>query len=569
MLLGLLCSVLFVITTITNVQGFTVWPMPEQVSTGTFIGLIPNYKSFKFGLNQQVSVSKGDYEIMYEAFARYSEIMFFDQTVDSRTVSCPQSYSNHEVRCIDSASITILEPSKDVAPSPFFEMDESYALSIEDSSSTIQIIAKTVWGALRSLESLSQLVQRREELNGASFEKNFYAFVEYLPIRIKDRPRFPWRGFLLDTSRHFYTLRKIRQIIDSLTYMKMNVFHWHIVDSQSFPMVVQAYPSMSQKGAFHKKAVYTPNDIRAIVDYGRKRGIRVVPEVDMPGHSASWGFGIPNITANCPKVSEKNINNVALNPTNPQTYEVMKAVIDQMMQSGFSDQYYHFGGDELVTDCWLSDPSISSFMKEKGITNPVQLLFLFEDQLRRVYLPLNKTMICWEELALEYGYKVPQDTIVQVWKDRNTLPLVVKKGYQAILSGGWYLDQQIPGNQTFYCEFFIYLTLTLLAWGDTWINFYENDPTEGFGMTEQEKKMVMGGEVCNWSEQVDDANFDSRVFPRTLAVAERLWSPSSVTDIPSATLRMENTRCHIFVRRGIGAGPIIPGFCEATFDNFG
>nr|CAG4712815.1 unnamed protein product [Naegleria fowleri] len=482
-------------------------------------------------------------------------MIFFSENVDSSS-NCPDSFNHTTVYCLTRAVLTVNNPSKEMIPEPYLGMDESYMINIDPSQGQAQLTANTVWGALRALESFSQLITPVDNLNGISFGKKYYTFGELLPIVVKDSPRFQWRGFLVDTARHYYSVKKLLQIIDSLAYIKMNVFHWHIVDAQSFPLVVNGYPNLSGKGAYQKQAIYSGEDILAIIEYGRRRGVRVVPEIDVPGHAGSWGFGYPEITANCPSYAH-NINNIPLNVANPKTYDVLAAVIKQLTLSGFTDKYYHFGGDELVMGCWLEDPTIRNFMKQKGFTQPVQLLFYFEDILRTIYLPLNKTMICWEELALEYGYSVPKDTIVHVWKERKTLLDVVQMGYQTLLSGGWYLDQQIPNrNQTFY------------EWVDTWINFYLNDPTEGFGMPESQKKLVLGGEGAMWSEQVDDANFDSRVFPRTLAIAERLWSPSSVTDITSARIRMEYARCNVMVRRGVACGPVMPGYCQATYDNF-
>jgi len=536
-----------------NGQTFKVWPLPEQYSTGSNIGIIANWKGFSFAL-QQSPMSQGDFDILSDAFGRYESMIFFDDSVSSSS-TCPKFNTNKAVVCFDRAIVTLKTSSKDHAPEPYFGMDESYSISITNDGQ-IQLIANTVWGALRAIESFSQLIHRVDSLDNVNFGANYYTFVEYLPIQVKDNPRFPWRGFLIDTARHYYSVKKILQIVDSLSYMKMNVFHWHLMDAQSFPFVVSQFPDLSGKGAYRKKAVYSVDDVLTVVEYARRRGIRVVPEVDMPGHAASWGFGYPNVTANCPSFAA-NINNIPLNVATDYTYTVVAGVIKQLVMSGFSDQYYHFGGDELVMSCWLEDPTIQSFMKQKGFTNPVQLLYYFEDRLRDIYMPLNKTMICWEELALEYGYNVPKDTIVHVWKQRNTLIDIVQKGYKTLLSGGWYLDQQVPNrNKTFY------------EWVDTWINFYQNDPTEGFGMTDAQKKLVMGGEACMWSEQVDDSNFNSRVFPRSLAIAERLWSPSSVTDITSARIRMENARCNVLVRRGISAGPVMPGYCEATYDNY-
>jgi hexosaminidase len=358
---------------------------------------------------------------------------------------------------------------------------------------------------------------------------------------------------MIDTARHYIPVNKILQIIKAMSSIKLNVLHWHIVDAQSFPLVVPDAPELAKKGAFAPRAVYTTDDIDMIVKTAKLNGIRVIHEYDTPGHAAAWGFGYPEITAKCPSYS-KNINNIPLDPTNEKTYQILDAVISTA-SAHVPDKYMHFGGDELVMGCWKEDPNIVKFMQQKGWTDYNQLLGYYVARLEPIYRKYNKVMISWEELLLEHGshFKLPNDTIVQSWRSKQALGQIVQAGHRGLLSAGWYLDKEVPGNGTHY------------EWVDTWKDFYANDPTSGMGFTPAQEALVLGGEATMWAEQVDVTNYDSRVFPRVLAIAERLWSNASDTqDITEATIRLSFARCHVLVRRGIRAGPILSDYCDAT-----
>lgn len=424
-------------------------------------------------------------------------------------------------------------------------VDESYSLSVTFSGGrvTAQVKAGTVFGALYALESLSQLIQWDADVSAY--------FIEGLPTTITDSPRFPWRGLLVDTARHYLHPNTIKSAIDVLAYNKYNVLHWHVTDAQSFPIESKLYPKLTL-GAYNKRAVYSHEVVRDIVSYGFSRGVRVLPEFDIPGHAAGFSYGYPEVTANCPRYSG-NINNVALDVSNPFTYELLKGFLGEMAGL-FSDEYMHLGGDEVVFGCWFNDPKIAQWAASKGFSHGAQIEQYFEQQLQAMVLPgfqnqINKKMVVWEEL-FENGVSLRSDIIVQVWSSRDLLQQVLNAGHQALLSQGYYLDKQIPNpDQTFY------------EWVDTWKNFYTNEPLNGLSLTPAQKKLLLGGEAAMWSEQVDDTNFHSRVWPRASATGERLWSPQHVNDVSAATPRLAAFRCHL-ARRGVGGGPVMPDFCD-------
>eukprot|EP01027_Heterolobosea_sp_BB2_P025498 GEZU01039131.1.p1 GENE.GEZU01039131.1~~GEZU01039131.1.p1 ORF type:complete len:588 (+),score=189.24 GEZU01039131.1:30-1766(+) len=512
-----------------------IWPRPNVVETGTET-ISVDATQFKFTSNMPNN------DVLNQAFDRYSRFIFYYQGPyqESRT-KVPKA----------SASVTSLKVTvhnqDDASNELVLGVDESYNLTISSDSSYVDLQCQTIWGALRGLETFSQLV-------APVYSGSLYQIVN-TPINIVDKPRFPWRGFMIDTARHYYNVDTILSIIDAMSYNKFNTLHWHMVDAQSFAVQIKSYPLLSQKGSWAPTAVYTSADIAQVIEYAYYRGIRVVPEFDVPGHAASWGNGYPDIVAKCPSYAA-NVNNIPLNVALPFTYAVIEGVVSEMT-SLFSDQYFHFGGDELVYGCWLEDPSITSFMQKMGIKDQYELEVYFENQLQAIYTKYNRTLVGWQELVLvNPDLELPAGSIVEAWSGTSALYEIASKGYHTLLAAGFYLDQQRPGSQTWY------------EWEDTWKNFYLNEPftapSPSQPWTPELQKLVLGGEACMWSEQVDDSNFDSRVWPRACAVAERLWSEAQFNDYNEALPRLIAHRCSM-VRRGVGAGPLAPDYCDAVY----
>jgi hexosaminidase len=500
----------------------SVWPLPKTILPGSS-SLSVDAPNFKVTTNSQAPP-------LANAIERYSSQLFFPFS----PVSTPSG------SVLSSLHVQVAEPENDVLA---FGVDESYNLTIGGGSDqSAQLSATTIWGAMHGLETFSQLVLWNEA-------SETYA-VSGLPMHVGDEPRFAWRGLLVDSGRHFLSVATLLRAIDALSYNKMNVLHWHAVDAQSFPVESASYPRLSN-GAYSPRARYSSAEIAHVVSYAKNRGVRVVVEFDVPGHAASWGVGYPTIVAQCPPSLSGNINNVPLNPTQNLTYEVLSGLLTDM-SALFPDQYMHLGGDELVYSCWTQDPAIAAWMRANHMSTPQQLENYFESRLRSIVNgKLNRTMIVWQEVFQASGVEMSADTVVEVWKDQPTLESVIAAGHQAIYAAPYYLDKQIPGQPTFY------------EWVDTWKNFYASDPTEQL-QSSANKHLVIGGEAAMWSEQVDSANFDSRVWPRASAVAERLWSPSYVNDVASASNRLAQFRCTSLAQRGIGAGPIMPDYCPVV-----
>jgi len=381
--------------------------------------------------------------------------------------------------------------------------DESYQLEVTPAAAHLS--APTVTGALRGMETFSQLIVADAD----SFS---------VPaIDIQDRPRFPWRGLMLDVARHWMPIPVIERNLDAMAAVKLNVFHWHLSDDQGFRVESRVFPKLHQLGS--DGHFYTHADVGHVVAYARGRGIRVVPEFDVPGHTTSWFVGYPEL-ASAPgpfQIERKwGIFEPTLDPTRDEVYTFLDGLIGEMA-SLFPDEYFHIGGDEVLDAEWLHNPAIQAFCKKNGLKNSKELHAYFNQSLQAVVRKHGKKMIGWDEV-LSPG--LAAGTVIQSWQGQQSLAEAARKGYRGILSYGYYLDHM--DSSTFH---------------------YKVDPLSGEAsqLTSEQAAHILGGEACMWSEYVTEETVDSRLWPRAAVVAERLWSPANTTDIESMYTRLEVT----------------------------
>jgi hexosaminidase len=383
---------------------------------------------------------------------------------------------------------------------PSVKEDESYSLDVSDKQAVIR--AATVVGAIRALETFLQLLEG---------DRGGY----FIPAAsIQDKPRFPWRGLLIDVARHFEPVEVIKRNLDAMAAVKLNVLHWHLTEDQGFRVESKVYPRLHQMGS--DGLYYTQDQVREVIAYARARGIRVMPEFDLPGHATSWLVGHPELgSAPGPyKIERKaGIFEPALDPTREEVYKFLEAFFAEMAAL-FPDEYMHIGGDENEGHQWTKNAQIQAFMKAKGIKDNHALQAYFNQRMSKVFQKLGKKMIGWDEILHP---DLPKDTVIHSWRGPTALAEAARKGYDGILSNGYYIDLIFPTSQ-----------------------HYKVDPVAADSdLTQRELAHILGGEATMWGEWVSPETIDSRVWPRTAAIAERLWSPRNVTDIDDMYRRLE------------------------------
>ena len=377
--------------------------------------------------------------------------------------------------------------------------DESYRIDITRRQAILS--APTVVGAIRGLETVLQLLDA---------DRNGY----FLPgVQVDDRPRFPWRGLMIDVARHFQTMDVLKRNLDGMAAVKMNVFHWHLSEDQGFRIESKKFPKLHQLGSDGN--YYTQEQVKEIIAYARDRGIRVVPEFDIPGHSTAWLVGYPELgSAPGPYTIERRpgIFEPALDPTREEVYKFLDTFLSEMAAL-FPDDYLHIGGDENEGKQWDRNPAIQAYMKKNGIKDNHALQAYFNTRLLKILQKNKKKMVGWDEILQP---ELPKDAMIQSWRGTAALAEAARKGYDGILSNGYYIDLIQPASQ-----------------------HYVPDPLPADStLTPEEAKHVLGGEATMWAEWVTPDTIDSRIWPRTAAIAERLWSPRTVTDVPDMYRRL-------------------------------
>jgi hexosaminidase len=384
---------------------------------------------------------------------------------------------------------------------PSIDEDESYEL--ETGLSRVQLTAPTVVGALRGLETLLQLLTSNSD--------GYY----FPAAKIKDQPRFRWRGLLIDIGRHYEPPEVLKRNLDAMAAVKLNVFHWHLTEDQGFRIESKKFPKLHQMGS--DGLFYSQEQAKEIIEYARQRGIRVVPEFDMPGHSTSWLVGHPELgSAAGPYTIERQagIFEPALDPTREDVYKFLDTFLGEMAAL-FPDAYMHIGGDENEGKQWDRNPKIQAFMKEKGIANNHGLQAYFNQRLLKILEKHKKKMIGWDEILQP---ELPRNAVIHSWRGTAALADAARKGYDGILSNGYYIDLSFPTSQ-----------------------HYVVDPIPAdTTLTADEQKHILGGEATMWGEYVSPETIDSRIWPRTAAIAERLWSPRTTNDIDDMYRRLSN-----------------------------
>ena len=467
------------------------WPQNINLTSGTFT----LSKSFKLNItgNPNPRIFVGATNFLRRLDGRTG--LFLEQAFITKNNEVPGA--ELQINCIRNGKVGLNE-------------DESYALTI--SSNKIIINAVTDLGALHGLETLLQLLQN----TSTSY---------YFPmVEITDSPRFTWRGLMIDAARHFQPVDVIKRNLDAMASMKMNVFHWHLADDQGWRIEIKKHPKLTKLAS--DGYYYTQEEIKTVVKYASERGILVVPEIDVPGHGSAILTAYPEIGS---KVSNEvayivgrrsGIYTPTLDPTNPKTYQLLGEIFDEVCPL-FPGNYFHIGGDENQGKEWDENPKIQEFKKKNGLANNHELQTYFTMKLIPMLKKYNKELMGWEEIMTK---DMSKEAIIHSWKGANesvvpggSLIAAAKNGYKTVLSNGYYID----------------LMLSIQS-------HYLNDPIpKNIVLTAEEKARILGGEATMWSELVTPLNIDSRIWPRTAAIAERLWSNENINDLNSLHKRLK------------------------------
>ncbi len=506
--------------------------------------------------------------------------------------------------------LTITCKSISKSPIPMPEMDESYTLEIGDE---IQLQANTGWGVVRGLETILQLVKA-----------NDYGVPALPKLEMEDHPAYKWRGVMLDVSRHWIPKEVVLRILDGMATVKMNVFHWHLSDDQGFRVESKVFPKLHEIGS--NGFYYTQAEIKEIVDFAAARGIRIVPEFDIPGHSKSWQIAYPELsTVDYQQQFGRTANEMFFPPMDPGS-DTVYAFLDKFigeMSALFPDPYFHIGGDEVDAKFWEEDPSVRQFMNANNLKDAHDLQAFFNKRVKQLLDKHGKKLVGWQEIL---NPELGTDIVVQAWSNHKSLFEAVQSGTYAILSNGWYLDHKLHA-QSYYSVDPLVLpnAVDIIPDSANWkmynikvdfsgneldgrIVIFDKDPTNIYGFMElmntmvpfrngelknedfafdlqtpmgkltftgtlnderidgklslallklackgeivggseipgtklpkieivkplndEEKTRVLGGEAAMWSEVVGPDNVESRIWPATAAIAEKLWSPASLT----------------------------------------
>ena len=379
--------------------------------------------------------------------------------------------------------------------------DESYHLEV--TSAGVLLTAPNPLGVLHGLQTFLQLVHITPE---------GYAVAA---VTIDDKPRFPWRGLMIDSGRHFMPLDVIRENLDGMEAVKMNVFHWHLSENQGFRIESKIFPLLQEKGS--DGLYYTQDQVRGILEYAHDRGIRVIPEFDMPGHTTAWFVGYPDLASGSgPYKIERQwgIFDPAMDPTRESTYQFLDKLIGEMTAL-FPDAYFHIGGDECNGKEWDANLRIKQFMQEHHIKDDPGLQAYFTGRVQKLVTNHHKITVGWDEVLQP---DTPHDVVIQSWRGQDSLAEAARRGYRGILSAGYYIDLNQSAADHYVVDPLVNGTATL---------------------SPEQEAHILGGEATMWTEFVTPETVNGRIWPRTAVIAERLWSAQSVKDPSSMYSRLD------------------------------
>jgi hexosaminidase len=416
--------------------------------------------------------------------------------------------------------------------------EEGYRLEV-DAAGSVRLDAPMEWGVLRGLATLVQL--------GRPGTRDIE-----LPVAIiEDAPRFPWRGLMVDVARHFMSIEALHRTLEAMAFVKLNVLHLHLTDDQGFRFPSTAYPKLPEIGGGGE--YYRIEELEELVARAAQLGIRVVPEIDVPGHVTSWLTAYPEFASRDTPLqpSERfGVHEAALDPANEFLYPALETLFREVAAI-FPDAFLHIGGDEVEGSWWRDSLPIRRFMKDQAIPDNAGLHAHFNQRLSKQLRWLRRRVIGWDEVI---DPALSDRVVIQSWRGARSRDRALQQGFDCVFSAGYYLDLFYPAD--IHYGFDPQATseeldateqamiddsrLAHVRKGLQWSRRFAEKAGNGPQASDRDPGRVLGGEACIWAELVTDELLDQRIWSRLPAIAERLWSAADVTDCEDMYRRLES-----------------------------
>ncbi|HZT22509.1 MAG TPA: beta-N-acetylhexosaminidase [Verrucomicrobiae bacterium] len=421
---------------------------------------------------------------------------------------------------------------------------EGYELAV--TTNWVVIRAPTQAGLFYGVQTL------RELLPPEIFSSNEVANAVWsMPcVQIRDWPRFPWRGLMLDVSRHFYTVPEVEKILDVMALYKLNRFHWHLVDDDGWRIQIKRYPRLTEIGAWRRSigfgldpqsstaygpdgrygGFYTQQEIRAVVAYARARHILVVPEIEMPGHSGAALAAYPNLGASGGPYSTDRgtpFHTAVFNPANPQTFTFLENVLEEVFRL-FPGPYVHIGGDEVPAGAWTNNPECVALMHREGLHNEAELQSWFTRRMARFITAHGKIPIGWSEI-MRGG--LATNVVVMDW---------IGGGAEAARAG-----HDVVMSPTAYCYLDHYQSTNRAAEPRAIGGYLPLQQVYSFEPIPADlpppfQSHILGAQGNLWTEYIASlSHAEYMIFPRECALAEVVWSPPQTRDWDDFVRRLQ------------------------------
>ena len=441
-----------------------------------------------------------------------------------------------------------------------FVKQEIYEIDISNNNKII-INSYSSHGAANALSTLAQIFRYDTILK--------YHVVDIVPLYIFDAPLHEWRGFMLDTSRHFIPKSIILNLIKAMSASKLNVFHWHMVDSPSFPYESEKYPELSKEGAWGQsmKNVYTKEDIQNVVAYGKNRYVKIMIEIDTPAHTLSIARSHPEMMpdgcfewmANSQyKIDVDSDDCMAIDPTNDAARTMVANLLQEVAELvGEEGTHIHIGGDEVKFDCWRASEAINNIVtKRYGNTSDASFSMLQAEWTANVtgkaIIDAKKKVVLWQPTTLGPGDpawdgKLPKDAVYMVWLNEESAAAYANSGSDVIVTTPYYVAGMGSSG---------------------WLDVYNADLLPS-GLKPGAEKHILGGEICMWGESLNQGNLAMRSLQIGAAAAEPFWRKNNKGSGPGSpngvglSDRYNRFLCYLS-RFGIEVPPIMPSYCDVV-----